>query len=100
MDNRPTSTLTETRTQPTTDDASNLTPTLKGAIVKSLFVLGSAMLIFESVRNSLTWYLARFWGGAGDVWQMLWEAFLVRVQTQMKSSLTLNREVSPYNQIK
>ena len=84
MDNRTTSsTLTETQTRhvplgTAADEALNLRPTFKGAVVKSLFVLGSAMLIFESVRNSLTWYLARFWGGAGDVWQMLWESFLVR----------------------
>ena len=81
MDNRPSSTLTETQTRVVSDesDAPSLAPaTLKGAVVKSLFVLGSATLIFESVRNSLTWYLARFWGGAGDVWQTLWESFLVR----------------------
>ena len=48
----------------------------RGAFIKGLFVVGSAMLIFESVRNSLTWYLMFFWGGAGDIWQHLWDNFL------------------------
>lgn len=38
--------------------------------------MGSATLILESVRNSLTWHLTRFWGGAGSVWQNLWEWLL------------------------
>ena len=50
--------------------------TLKGAFFKATFVLGSAFLIFESARNSMTWYLSKFWGGAGDVWQELWEKVL------------------------
>ena len=49
---------------------------IKGAFIKGLFVIGSAMLIFESVRNSLTWYMIQFWGGAGDVWQQMWDNFL------------------------
>ena len=49
---------------------------IKGAFIKGLFVIGSAMLIFESVRNSLTWYMVQFWGGAGDVWQQMWDNFL------------------------
>ena len=90
MENRSSTTLTETRVateshpsstrdRPETvpDDVTSPAPTLKGAAIKALFVLGSATLIFESVRNSLTWHLARFWGGAGDVWQTLWEQFLV-----------------------
>jgi hypothetical protein len=86
MDNRSSTTLTETRvapeslpspTQVNPDDVTSPAPTLKGAAIEALFVLGSATLIFESVRNSLTWHLARFWGGAGDVWQTLWEQFLV-----------------------
>ncbi len=92
MENRSSTTLTETRVAPEShpsstrdrpdtqvvhDDVTSPAPTLKGAAIKALFVLGSATLIFESVRNSLTWHLARFWGGAGDVWQTLWEQFLV-----------------------
>ena len=79
MENRSSSTLTETRsdTRVAPDEVTSPAPTLKGAMIKALFVLGSATLIFESVRNSLTWHLATFWGGAGDVWQTLWEQFLV-----------------------
>lgn len=77
MENRISSTLTETQPSPqVSEDVPSAAPTLKGAALKALFVLGSATLIFESVRNSLTWYLASFWGGAGDVWQTLWESFL------------------------
>lgn len=49
---------------------------VKGALFKAAFVLGSAFLVFESARNSLTWYAIKFWGGAGDVWQKLWEKVL------------------------
>lgn len=76
MDVRST-TQTETQKSRKQDDqGSSSSPTLLGFALKSLFVLGSTTLVFESVRNSLTWHLARFWGGAGDVWQMLWEKFL------------------------
>ena len=49
---------------------------LKGALFKAFFVLTSALLVFESVRNSLTWHVSRFWGGVGDVWQLLWDKLL------------------------
>lgn len=49
---------------------------IKGAFFKTLFVLTSALLVFESVRNSLTWHLSQFWGGVGDVWQLLWDKLL------------------------
>jgi hypothetical protein len=79
METRSYSTLTETqvKAEPASGEVQGAAPTLKGAAIKTFFVLGSATLIFESVRNSLTWYLASFWGGAGDVWQTMWEAFLV-----------------------
>ena len=53
-----------------------LTEKVQGALIKGFFVIISSMLVFESVRNSLTWYLIQFWGGAGDVWQELWDKFL------------------------
>ena len=77
METRSSSTLTETQVKHVPDDTPGSAPTIKGAAIKAFFVLGSATLIFESVRNSLTWYLASFWGGAGDVWQTMWESFLV-----------------------
>ena len=53
-----------------------LSEKVQGALFKGFFVIISSMLVFESVRNSLTWYLIQFWGGAGDVWQELWDRFL------------------------
>ena len=63
----------------------SLSEKIKGALIKGLFVIGSAMLIFESVRNSLTWYMAQLWGGAGDVWQQMWDNFLKIVGKQYYS---------------
>jgi len=47
-----------------------------GAITKTLFVVGSAALVLDSVRNSLTWYLGKFWGDAGSAWQEIWTNIL------------------------
>ena len=47
-----------------------------GAIIKTLFVVGSAALVLDSVRNSLTWYLGKFWGDAGSAWQEIWTNIL------------------------
>lgn len=46
--------------------------TLQGAAIKTLFIVCSAAIIFISLRNSLTYHLSNFWGGVGDVWQLLW----------------------------
>ena len=54
----------------------SLFSTLKGAFFKAIFVLGSAFLVFESTRNSLTYHVGKLWGGVGDVWQELWEKVL------------------------
>ena len=58
------------------DDKTSLFSTLKGAFFKAIFVLGSAFLVFESTRNSLTYHVGKLWGGVGDVWQELWEKVL------------------------
>ena len=47
-----------------------------GATIKTLFVVGSAGLVLDSVRNSLTWYLGKFWGDAGSAWQEMWANLL------------------------
>ncbi len=49
---------------------------LTGLFFKSIFVIGGLAIVFESARNSLTWYLAKFWGSAGDNWQHLWDNVL------------------------
>ena len=58
------------------NDKTSLFSTLKGAFFKAIFVLGSAFLVFESTRNSLTYHVGKLWGGVGDVWQELWEKVL------------------------
>ena len=50
-----------------------------GAIIKTLFVVGSSALVLDSVRNSLTWYLGKFWGDAGSAWQEIWTNILALV---------------------
>ena len=52
-----------------------------GAIIKTLFVVGSSALVLDSVRNSLTWYLGKFWGDAGSAWQEIWTNILALVIT-------------------
>lgn len=39
----------------------------------SVFVIGTALIIFVAARNSITWYLQRFWGASGNYWQSKWE---------------------------
>jgi len=52
---------------------------LKGALVKALFVVGSAVLVTICLRNSLTWHLARIWGGCREyLWQNIWDKLLDR----------------------
>ena len=58
------------------EQKTSLFSTLKGAFFKAIFVLGSAFLVFESTRNSLTYHVGKLWGGVGDVWQELWEKVL------------------------
>ena len=52
---------------------------IMGAIIKTLFVVGSAGLVLDSVRNSLTWYLGKFWGDVGSAWQDMWSNLLTLV---------------------
>ena len=52
---------------------------IMGAIIKTLFVVGSAGLVLDSVRNSLTWYLGKFWGDVGSAWQEMWSNLLTFV---------------------
>jgi len=47
---------------------------LYGAIKKTVFIMGIALLVFASVRNSLTWQLERFWGASKNFYQDTWRA--------------------------
>jgi len=50
---------------------------LKGAIQKTCFLLGSAVIIIICLRNSLTWHIASLWGHAREyVWQNIWDKLL------------------------
>ena len=62
-----------------------------GAIIKTLFVVGSSALVLDSVRNSLTWYLGKFWGDAGSAWQEIWTNILALVITFLPN---FNRSIS------
>ena len=67
-----------------------------GAAIKTLFVVGSAALVLDSVRNSLTWYLGKIWGGAGSAYQEMWSDILQLVrllllyQNNYSSELLIN----------
>jgi len=52
---------------------------VKGALWKSAGLLLTLGIIFESLRNTLTWYATKIWGGAGDTWQEMWTFFLEKV---------------------
>ncbi|CAL4088587.1 unnamed protein product [Meganyctiphanes norvegica] len=56
----------------TTSDAADLWTTLK----KMLFVIGSAIIIFVALRNSLTYHLQHVWGASGNFWQQQWDRIL------------------------
>ena len=56
---------------------------IRGATIKTLFVVGTAALVLDSVRNSLTWYLGKLWGDVGITWQQMWIGIMDRVSKHM-----------------
>lgn len=54
------------------DVASQRKLDLVDALKKTGFVLGTALLIFASARNSITWHFENFWGASKNFWQDLW----------------------------
>ncbi|XP_012279685.1 fatty acid hydroxylase domain-containing protein 2 isoform X2 [Orussus abietinus] len=57
----------------------NQTPnsgTLLSSLRSVLFVIGTIVIGFAAVCNSLTWHLQRFWGASGDFWQAQWDRLL------------------------
>uniref|UniRef100_T1JK58 Fatty acid hydroxylase domain-containing protein n=1 Tax=Strigamia maritima TaxID=126957 RepID=T1JK58_STRMM len=50
-------------------DRSQLWSTLRS----TLFVVGTAVIIFAAACNTITWHLQRFWGASGDFWQRQWD---------------------------
>ncbi|XP_015600620.1 fatty acid hydroxylase domain-containing protein 2 isoform X2 [Cephus cinctus] len=51
-------------------------PTLLSSLRSVLFVIGTVVIGFAAVCNSLTWHLQRFWGASGDFWQAQWDKIL------------------------
>ena len=43
------------------------------SLKKMLFVLGSVVVVFIALRNSLTLHLQNFWGASGNFWQQQWD---------------------------
>jgi sterol desaturase/sphingolipid hydroxylase (fatty acid hydroxylase superfamily) len=46
---------------------------LVSSLKSTLFVVGTALIVFVAARNSITWHLQRFWGASGDFWQRQYE---------------------------
>lgn len=64
-------------TNPSGDAGKNQTPpTLLSSLRSVLFVIGTVVIGFAAVCNSLTWHLQRFWGASGDFWQAQWDKIL------------------------
>ncbi|XP_046748628.1 fatty acid hydroxylase domain-containing protein 2 isoform X1 [Diprion similis] len=62
---------------PVRDVSKNQTPpTLLSSLRSVLFVIGTVLVGFAAVCNSLTWHLQRFWGASGDFWQAQWDKIL------------------------
>lgn len=47
-----------------------------GSMRRTAFILGSGLLLFVALWNSVTWHLQRFWGASGYFWQTQWERLL------------------------
>lgn len=45
-----------------------------GAIKKAVFVIGTALILFGTVRNTITWYFELIWGSSKYFWQSKWQA--------------------------
>lgn len=54
------------------DPPSEVKSDLYGAIKKTVFIIGIGLLVFASLRNSLTWHCERFWGAQKNFYQNLW----------------------------
>lgn len=43
------------------------------SVKQTLVILGTAVIGFLALRNSLVWHMQQFWGASGDFWQRRWE---------------------------
>ena len=65
------------------ESSQSLLDKIRGSAIKTLFVVGTAALVLDSVRNSLTWYLGKLWGDVGITWQQMWIGIMDRVSKHM-----------------
>jgi len=56
-----------------TDRSDETKSQLLGALKKLVFIVGTALLAFASVRNSLVWHFESFWGASKTFYQDLWK---------------------------
>lgn len=40
----------------------------------SVYIIGTALVVFVAARNSVTWHLQRIWGASGSYWQSKWDS--------------------------
>lgn len=44
------------------------------SIRMSVYIIGTALVVFVAARNSVTWHLQRIWGASGSYWQSKWDS--------------------------
>ncbi|XP_076048664.1 fatty acid hydroxylase domain-containing protein 2-like [Oratosquilla oratoria] len=49
---------------------------LWSSLKKTLFVVGSTLVVLVALRNSITFHLQQFWGASGNFWQHQWDQLL------------------------
>lgn len=45
-----------------------------GALKKAFVTIGTMLFVIVAFRNSLMWYVAKFWSSSHDFWSYLWAA--------------------------
>ncbi|CAL1526800.1 unnamed protein product [Lymnaea stagnalis] len=43
------------------------------SVKQTLFIVGSGLIVFLALRNSIVWHMQQFWGASGDFWQRQWD---------------------------
>ncbi|XP_064636730.1 fatty acid hydroxylase domain-containing protein 2-like [Lineus longissimus] len=46
-------------------------------VKKTAWIVGSALIVFAAVRNSVIWHMQRFWGASADFWVRHWESLYI-----------------------
>ncbi|XP_005105015.1 fatty acid hydroxylase domain-containing protein 2 [Aplysia californica] len=53
------------------------------SVKQTLFILGTALIGFLALRNSVVWHMQQFWGASGDFWQRQWAAMYNQVGNEL-----------------